>query len=87
MSLCPHRQSNYKLRKLPRCNRCKIEMILVSAMYDNSKSISWEWECPKCNKSVPKNLLKEEQLSEQDLKLKEWCENNEKPRRISKRNT
>jgi hypothetical protein len=40
-----------------------------------------EWECPKCGKSVPRNLLKEEGLQEQDVLLHQWCLSNAKRRR------
>ena len=63
MSRCAHLQSDYKLRKLPKCTRCNSEFILVLASYETpsgkSKPPVYEWECPKCHKVVPKEFLKE----------------------------
>jgi hypothetical protein len=70
MSRCAHLQSEYKLRKLPKCTRCNSEFILVLVSYDNPdkkrRPPVYEWECPKCHKTVPKEFLKEEKLTEQD---------------------
>jgi len=73
MSRCAHSQSDYKLRKLPKCTRCNSEFILVLVNYGtlDGKNIPsvYEWECPKCHKTVPKEFLKEERLTDQDQYL------------------
>lgn len=67
---------SYKLRKFPRCSRCDSEFILISVKYENSTAVDYEWECPKCKKNVPYNLLKEEKASKDDERLSEWCKRN-----------
>ena len=81
MSRCGHLQLDYKLRKLPHCKRCKTEMVLVAAMYDNLPDVQYEWECPRCGKVVPKKLLKEEPLREEDIELSERFGNNNEQKR------
>lgn len=70
MSRCAHMQSEYKLRKLPKCTRCNSELVLILASYElpngKKKEPIYEWECPKCHKIVPKEFLKEEKLTAQD---------------------
>ena len=86
MSNCAHRQSTYKLRKLPDCKRCKVEMILVSVMYDKSKHLSYEWECPHCGKTIPKNIGNEETLRSEDEWLSNWCKDENRNRRLTPAN-
>ena len=71
MSRSAHAKSHYRLRKLPRCSRCNIEFILVAARYSNPGQAVEEWECPKCKKAVPKELLKESDISPDDVFLHE----------------
>lgn len=78
MSRSAHAQSTYKLRKLPRCTKCKTEFFLVMSQYENAPQPVWEWECPKCHKAVPKNLLTEEALLPEDVALTKWCEDEHK---------
>ena len=76
MSRSAHAQSTYKLRKLPKCSKCKSEFMLVLASYENIAKPVWEWECPRCpNKIIPKHKLKEEPPLEFEEFLSEWCEN------------
>jgi hypothetical protein len=44
-----------------------------------------EWECPKCGKSVPRNILREEGIQEQDKELHQWCLNEQKRKARSKK--
>lgn len=85
MSRCAHMQSDYKLRKLPKCTRCNSEFILILASYElangHKKEPVLEWECPKCHKIVPKEFLKEEKLTEQDKFLSDRAE------KLRRRNT
>ena len=67
-----HQKSEYRLRKLPFCSRCNYEFILVLSDYEEKSSLVWEWECPKCHKCVPRELLKEEQELEEDKILKKF---------------
>lgn len=86
MSRCAHRQSDYRLRALPTCSRCKIEFILTMAKYENSPPIE-EWECPKCHKAVPRNFLREQPPSDWEAWLHKWCINDrERRQRIADRN-
>jgi len=73
MSLSAHRKSMYRLRKLPRCSKCKCEFIFTYAKYDQDNEIYKEWECPKCHKVVAYNLLKEDRASPDDEFLHQWC--------------
>jgi len=77
MSRCAHEQSTYKLRVLPHCHKCKKEMMLVLASYD-SGALSYEWECEKCHKYVPQNVLQEGKAYPEDDYLRQWCEENKK---------
>ena len=80
MSNCAHKQSTYKLFKLPMCVRCKQEFVLVMAAYDyngHTKLVE-EWECPKCHKAVARGKLKENIPTEQDIWLSKWCKNEER---------
>ena len=72
MSRCAHDQSDYRLRKLPRCSRCKKEFTLVAGQYPNGNSVE-EWECPKCHKFVARDGLREEEPSEWEQFLHERC--------------
>lgn len=82
MSRSAHMQSDYKLRKLPKCTRCNSEFILILASYElpngKKKRLVYEWECPKCHKIVPKEYLKEEKLTKQDQFLSDRMKNNKK---------
>ena len=87
MSRCAHLQSDYKLRKLPRCSRCNREFHLVTTHYTGSKNPVEEWECPKCHKAVPKSLLKEETPSDWEQFLHERCkEFDEQDKRRARKN-
>ena len=74
MSRSAHAQSDYELRKLPRCSRCNVEFNLVTSQYTSNKRPVEEWECPKCHKVVPKELLREEVPSKWEQFLHERCE-------------
>jgi NAD-dependent SIR2 family protein deacetylase len=74
MSLCAHRQSDYQIAKLPKCKKCKSEMMLVAVVYENLKGYFWEWECCKCSKSYP-GSYDMSHLSTQDKQLALWCKN------------
>lgn len=69
MARSAHEQSDYSLRKLPTCSRCNSEFILVLSGYEHLNKVCWEWECPRCHKVVPKELLKEEDLKDEDSLL------------------
>lgn len=71
MSRSAHAKSTYELRKLPKCSRCNTEFVLICASYEKIPRVVYEWECPKCHKIVPRELLKEERPSDQDEKLSE----------------
>ena len=73
MARSAHAKHPCKLRKLPRCSRCKIEFILITVKYENIPKISYEWECPKCHKAVSKEQLREEQPTEWEIFLSDWC--------------
>lgn len=78
MSKCAHAQSEYKLRRLPRCSKCKVEMQLVMVRYDNKPKPVWEWECRKCPKAVARHKLKEHNPTNFEAFLAEWCKNDRK---------
>lgn len=78
MSRSAHAKSSFKLRKLPRCSRCKIEFILTLAHYERNNKLMWEWECPRCKKTVPKEYLQEERLQKDDITLVKSLEKLEK---------
>lgn len=69
MSRSAHAQSIYELRRLPNCSRCNTEFIHIWAAYGEEKTPVKEWECPKCHKVVPYELLREDKLSAEDLRL------------------
>ena len=83
MSLGPHRQSNYKLKQLPKCSRCGQEFVLVYASYGDRK-LYQEWECIRCpNKIVKRNLLREQEpddfqifLANKAKELEQYAEEN-----------
>lgn len=84
MSRCAHAQSEYQLTQLPKCSRCKIELTLTTAIYnDNIKTLQEEWECSRCGKVVPKRKLPEPKWTQQDIELHEWCIKNDKSRGTS----
>ena len=64
-----HDKCDYKLQKLPRCSKCKIEFILISVCYESNREVDYEWECQRCKKTVAANLLKSEPASDQDARL------------------
>lgn len=67
-----HEKSGFKPRKLPKCSKCNIEFVLVTACYtsENKKNkIVDEWECPKCHKIVAKDSLNEQEPSAWELFL------------------
>jgi hypothetical protein len=68
-----HEKAEHKLRKLPRCSKCNIEFALVAAVYTDEKKTVEEWECPKCHKVVPRNLLKEEFSNKDENFIHERC--------------
>jgi hypothetical protein len=84
MSQNAHVQSGYKLRELPSCSRCNSEFILVCSSYEGIPGIRYEWECTKCHKVVPREALREEPLSDADVKLQKLCRENELERRRNK---
>ena len=73
MSRSPHAQSNYRLRPLPKCSKCKVEMQLVMVSYENKPKPVWEWECRKCPKVVARHKLKEQELTTFEKFLSDWC--------------
>ena len=87
MSKSAHSKSTYRLKPLPRCLKCKNkEMILVMVSYENKKGNFWEWECLKCHKTYPKNKIKEQLHSKEDMFLHTWCEN-DREQQQKERNT
>ena len=78
MSRSPHAQSDYKMRKLPRCTRCNIEFVLVWTQYENLGKLHQEWECLKCKKIVSRNLLKEDPIPSRDEFLHKRFEREQK---------
>ena len=84
MSKSAHWKSTYVLRSLPKCSRCKQEFNLVAARYElrnGQYKIVEEWECSKCGKVVPRNMIRENGFHKDEEKLKEWCENDHKAKR------
>ncbi len=83
MSRCAHLQSTYKLQELPKCRKCKNkELSLVLASY-NGKLV-WEWECPQCNRAIPRHSLKEPKSNAEDIWLQKWCKNEARRREEEK---
>lgn len=70
-----HAKTPHKIRRLPQCSKCKQEFVLVMARYENDLKPVWEWECMKCHKYIPRDLLKEELSNEWEMFLAEWCKN------------
>lgn len=69
MSRSAHAQSDFKMRELPKCSRCKQEFQLVTAEYETEekkKVLIEEWECQRCSKYVPFDFLKETNQSEDE---------------------
>lgn len=89
MSRCAHMQSDYEYHRLPRCSKCKVEFQLVLASYtdrNGKTTLVEEWECPKgCGKVVPKHMIRENKLSEQDKKLSDWCKNEQRKEKRRKK--
>jgi len=81
MARSAHAQHPCKLRELPKCSRCKMEFILVAANYEKSRKTVIEWECPKCHKAIPRELLREDPPSEWEAFLHETCKANNERRR------
>ena len=75
MSRSAHAKSTYELRKLPKCSRCNTEFVLICSSYEKIKKLVYEWECPKCHKIVPRELLREERPSDEDIRLSKIVEN------------
>jgi len=85
MSRCVHEQSNFRLRQLPKCSKCKLEMQLVMVIYESEKQPVWEWECRSCSgKAVAKNKLKEAEPSEFEQLLHERCQNDHRQKQKRK---
>ena len=84
MSRSAHAQSTYKLQEMPHCRKCKGELIYVAAVYEGESSFRNEWECSKCGKIFPANRIKTPELSDQDKRLREIINGNER-RKINKR--
>lgn len=78
MSRCAHAQSTYKLAKLPECSKCKAEMFLVYAVYDENSKFVKEWECSRCGRISSLSQIRGPQFSGEDTWLSEWCKKNEK---------
>ncbi|RLC02734.1 MAG: hypothetical protein DRH90_13120 [Deltaproteobacteria bacterium] len=75
MSKSAHAKGEVKVRKLPRCSKCKQEFTLVTARYGDKGRTELEWECPKCSKVVPFSRLEGEDISDFEYFLKRRCEN------------
>ena len=82
MSRSAHAKSDFKLRELPKCSRCKQQFQLVMAEYETKqgkKTLVQEWECVRCQKVVPYEFLKEGKSTEDEKffhkKAKEIREN------------
>jgi hypothetical protein len=80
-----HRKSDFKLRKLPTCSRCKQQFVLVLASYGQGKKPIYEWECTKCYKTVKRDFLKEQESSRDEqffnnkfIELEKWNEENKR---------
>ena len=73
MALNAHEKSGYKPRRLPRCSKCNMEFMLVAANYPESRKTIEEWECPKCHKAVPRELLKEEPIPTEESFIHDRC--------------
>jgi hypothetical protein len=78
MSKSAHAQSTYRLRPLPKCSKCKVEMQLMLISYDKLPRPVWEWECRKCPKSVAQHKLKEERPTEFEQFLSTRAKNDKK---------
>ena len=85
MSKSSHEKSTYRLRKLPKCSRCKIEFVLVLFSYGKGKKAIEEWECQKCQKTVSKRLLKEEEPSKDEQFLARKCKELDEERKTNRR--
>lgn len=97
MSRSAHSQSNFRIRELPKCSRCKEQFQLVKAVYEDEtgkRTLVDEWECMRCNKIVPYEFLKEGKSTEDEQffhrKAKELQEderrNKERDRKQAMRN-
>jgi len=78
MSRCAHEKSDYKLRQLPKCSKCKLQFILIMASYETKPKPVYEWECPKCHKIVARHKLKEDQGTDFEVFLNERCKNEQR---------
>jgi hypothetical protein len=85
MSRSAHAKSTYELRKLPKCSRCNTEFVLVCSGYEKVPKVVYEWECPKCHKIVPRELLREERPSEEDIRLSEIVKRLQKEQELTKK--
>lgn len=84
MSRCAHSQSDFKIAQLPQCRKCKKEMMLVTASYENVKEHVWEWECIKCGKIYPASMTDNSYMSEQDKRLSKWCKDEQRKQDYSR---
>lgn len=85
MSRSAHAQSTYKLQEMPRCKRCKSELIYVMAKYDGENDYRMEWECTKCHKILQDSKIRLPKQSEQDMILHKWITNGIKQNRNNRR--
>jgi len=75
MSRSPHAQLGRKVRRLPVCTKCRKQFYLVQVSYKDKES-TWEWECDKCGKIVPKDSItiqNKEETDEWHKFLHNWC--------------
>ena len=86
MARCAHAQLGRKVRKLPKCSKCKMEFNLVMSSYEGVSKPVLEWECSKCHKVVPRTNLKEEEVNTFDIFLEKWCKDERERRRDLKQN-
>lgn len=78
MSKSKHAQSTYKLAEMPKCIKCKGELVLTIGKYDGIKEFIEEWECSKCGRIFSKSQVKEPKFSNEDRWLNEWVKKNNK---------
>jgi RNase P subunit RPR2 len=86
MSRCAHAQSTYRLTKMPTCRKCKQPLYLIAVAAKTKKGYVFEWECTRCNKSIPYHLIQEPEFSEEDRILHEWCKRNNSNLSVNTRN-
>ena len=90
MSRCVHEQCKAQVRKLPRCSRCKQQLMLVAASYGQRGKTELEWECGKCGKAIAAHLLREEEPTDFEKFLssrgKNGTKNKEKEKNSTRKN-